>query len=82
MAYDVSVEMGIPSARNATFVDLEFEAGAIERRLRQLAMRARQSGTAVGIAHARSETQAVLARVLPQLAAEGFEFVTAAQAVR
>ncbi len=82
VAYDVSVAMGIPSARNATFVDFEFEPDAIETRLRQLAMRARQTGTAIGIAHARSETQEVLARVLPELAAEGFEFVTAAEAVR
>lgn len=82
VAYDVSVAMGIPSARNVGFVDLETDADAIEHRLRQLAMRARQSGTAVGIAHARSETRDVLARVIPDLAAEGFEFVTAAEAVR
>ena len=82
VAYDVSVGMGIPSARNATFVDLESDADAIERRLRRLAMTARQAGTAVGIAHARSETQEVLARVMPELVAEGFEFVTAAEAVR
>ena len=82
VAYDVSVGMGIPSARNATFVDLESDADAIERRMRGLAMKARQTGTAVGIAHARSETQEVLARVMTELVAEGFEFVTAADAVR
>lgn len=82
VAYNASLEMGIPTARNAVFVDLESEEDAIERGLRTLAMRARRNGTAIGIAHARSETQQVLARVLPELEKEGFEFVKAGDAVQ
>jgi len=82
VAYNVSLEMGIPSGRNAQFLDLTDTPERISDSLRDLSMWARQHGTAIGIAHARATTLSALQNLIPQLREEGFEFVTVSSAIR
>lgn len=81
VAYNVALEMGIPAARNHQFLDLSDDPDQIANSLRNLSMKARQHGTAVGIAHAKPKTLTALKAAIPQLRAEGFEFVTITQAI-
>ena len=82
IAYDVAQEMGVATGRNALFLDLKEDEAAVERALVRLGEHARREGTAIGIGHAKPRTLAVLERVLPELAREGFVFVRAEDAVR
>ena len=82
VAYNVSVEMGIPSGRNVQFIDISEDNKQIAASLRDLAMKARQHGTAIGIGHAKPQTLAALQSAIPQLRSEGFEFVTVTTAIR
>ena len=82
VAYQVAQEMGVPSRRNAAFLDLKEDEGSVGAALRALAVRARLEGTVVAIGHAKETTLAVLERELPELAREGFEFVRVEEAVR
>ena len=82
IAYDVAQEMGVASGRNALFLDLKEDEAAVERALVRLGEHARREGTAIGIGHAKPRTLAVLERLLPELAREGFVFVRAEDAVR
>lgn len=82
VAYNVSVDRGIPAGRNVQFLDLVDDPDGIERRLTDLSMKARRHGTAIGIAHAKATTLTSLRSVIPRLQEEGFEFVTVSQAIR
>lgn len=82
VAYNVSIEMGIPSGRNTQFLDLAEDGAHIAESMRSLAMKARQYGTAIGIGHAKATTLSALQTVIPQLQAEGFQFVTVSIAIR
>ncbi len=82
IAYNVSLERGIPAGRNTQFLDLSDESERIAESLRSLSMKARQHGTAIGIAHAKATTLATLQDIIPRLRSEGFEFVTVSQAIR
>jgi len=82
VAYSVAQAAGVPSARNAMFLDRNEATEAVERKLYVLSERARIEGTVIGIGHAKLGTLKALQRVLPELAAQGFEFVQAKEAVR
>ena len=82
VAYNVSLEMGIPSGRNTQFLDLGADDVPIADRMRSLAMKARQYGTAIGIGHAKASTLSTLQKVIPQLQSEGFEFVPVSMAIQ
>jgi polysaccharide deacetylase 2 family uncharacterized protein YibQ len=82
VAYNVSLEMGIPSGRNIQFLDLYADDALIADNVRSLAMKARQYGTAIGIGHAKASTLSTLQNVIPQLQSEGFEFVTVSMAIQ
>ena len=45
-------------------------------------MKARQHGTAIGIAHAKATTLNAIKDAIVALKSEGFEFVTVSQAIR
>ena len=81
VAYNVALEMGIPAGRNVQFIDLTEDPGQMEQSLRALSMKARQHGTAIGIAHAKLATLQSLRAGIPGLRKEGFEFVTVSQAI-
>ncbi|MDP6037972.1 MAG: divergent polysaccharide deacetylase family protein [Candidatus Latescibacteria bacterium] len=82
VAFSLAQDLGIPSGRNALFIDPIEEEDAVVKRLYALAERARHEGTAIGIGHAKYGTLRALQRVLPELEEQGFEFVLAEMAVR
>ena len=82
VAYAIARNMGIPSGRNAMFLDIVEDEDAVVKRLYKLAARARHEGTAIGIGHAKFNTLQALQRMLPELAEQGFVFVLAEEAVK
>lgn len=72
---DVAAHVGIRYARRTQFLDNNSDPAAIEAELRQLKTVAASTGKAIAICHDRKNTAAVLARMMPELAAEGIEFV-------
>ncbi len=82
VAYAIAREMGIPSGRNALFLDTIADEDEVIERLYALAARARRESTAIGIGHAKPQTLWALQRVLPELEDQGFTFVLAQEAVR
>ena len=81
MAYAIARDMGIPSDRNALFLDIVEDEDAVVKRLYWLAARARHEGTVIGIGHAKPNTLHALQRMLPELTEQGFVFVLAEEAV-
>ncbi|MCY4352579.1 MAG: divergent polysaccharide deacetylase family protein, partial [Gemmatimonadetes bacterium] len=81
MAYAIARDMGIPSDRNALFLDIVEDEDAVVKRLYRLAARARHEGTVIGIGHAKPNTLHALQRMLPELTEQGFVFVLAEEAV-
>jgi len=82
VAYAIARNMGIPSGRNAMFLDIVEDEDAVVKRLYKLAARARRGDSAIGIGHAKSNTLQALQRMLPELAEQGFVFVLAEEAVK
>ncbi|MDA0710286.1 MAG: divergent polysaccharide deacetylase family protein, partial [bacterium] len=82
VAYDVAQKSGIRSARNTMFLDHVEDMESVVKKLYELAKRARAEGTVIGIGHAKEGTLKALLQVLPELQADGFEFVLAQDAVR
>ncbi len=81
VAYAIARDMGIPSGRNALFLDIVEDEDAVVKRLYRLAAHARHEGTAIGIGHAKPNMLRALQRMLPELAEQGFVFVLAEEAV-
>lgn len=75
VGFELARASGIPAARRDLFLDEVDERGAIEAALDELVALARADGAAVGIAHPRDATLAVLAERLPRLRDEGVEMV-------
>ena len=68
VAHKVAAELGLPSARNDLFLDVDTQdPGLVEQRLWKLVQRARRKGQAIGIGHVNDATATALERVLPQL---------------
>lgn len=75
----VARDLGLPYAVNQVFLDNEDDEEHIRGQIRRLANLAKQKGFAVGIGHVRPRTYQALMDMLPELQAEGFEFVTVSQ---
>lgn len=81
-AYDVAVELGIPSASRDIFLDNSSDPDEIRMQLNELIQLARSRGAAIGIAHFRRNTVAVLAEELPKLESSGVTLTPASEFVR
>lgn len=79
---EVAAEMGVRFARRSRFLDNENDEAAIEKQLSELKVTALARGKAVAIGHDRKKTAAVLARVMPEMAKDGIEFVYLSEMVR
>jgi polysaccharide deacetylase 2 family uncharacterized protein YibQ len=75
VGFELARASGIPAARRDLFLDEVDERDAIEAALDELVALAREQGAAVGIAHPRDATLAVLAERLPRLRDQGVEIV-------
>jgi polysaccharide deacetylase 2 family uncharacterized protein YibQ len=76
IAYNTARDMGVPAARNGSFLDADTEdVLVIEDRLLRLLETAREQGSAIAIGHPRPWTFEVLQRNLEVLKDSGIEFV-------
>lgn len=82
VALDVGRWMGLPVLRRDVFLDTVDDKSAIRERVRELARRASENGSAVGIGHYRPNTLEVLAEEVPRLEREGFQLVKLSQLAR
>lgn len=82
IAFKIAAEKGVPAIRRDVFLDNEATDAAIEREFGRLKELARRKGLAVGIGHPYPATLTYLERVLPELAAEGFQLISVADAIR
>lgn len=69
------------AARNV-FLDNESDEGYIENQMRRAAEIAGKTGLAVGVGHDRPATVRVLAKIIPELKNEGFQFVYLSEIVK
>ena len=67
---------GIPTMSRDVFLDNESNRQAIDRQFRLLLEKARNRGTAIGIAHPYEETIAYLEKMLPRLGERGYAVAT------
>ncbi|MFQ6604399.1 MAG: divergent polysaccharide deacetylase family protein [Fidelibacterota bacterium] len=74
--------LGVKTRRRNVFLDNEFDPALIREQLKELAEKAEEWGTAVGIGHAKRTTLEVLQEEIPNLVAQGYQFQFASQAVR
>lgn len=81
VAPKLAKQSGIRFAQRSVFLDNESEPASIRRQLKELMRRAKKNGQAVGIGHLKESTVAVLEEDLPQMVAEGYEFVFVSQLV-
>lgn len=82
VGYATSQRENVRSTAISGYIDVEDDQAAIEMRVRELAESARKSGTGILLGHDRPNTVAVLERMLPELASDGFRFVPVADLVR
>lgn len=75
-------QLGVKGGERRVFLDHVASEEETEARLYELARASEAGGVPIGIGHPYPETVAALARVLPKLVADGYEFVYASEAVR
>lgn len=73
---------GISYARRDMFLDNDPTPEAVEKQLLSLRRFAFRRGNAIAVCHDRKNTIAVLSRMMPQLSAEGVEFVALSEMVK
>ena len=71
----IARETGVPSATRDIFLDHTLNAAAIRQQFELLIAHAKRHGSALGIAHPRTETLVILERLLPTLHSYGVELV-------
>ena len=72
---EVASEVDIRYARRDIFLDNSSDIGEIEKQMAELRRMALARGKAIAVCHDRKNTAIVLARMMPEMAAEGIEFV-------
>jgi uncharacterized protein len=73
----VAQAAGIPTADRDVFLDNQARVAYTEGQLREAASIARRTGSAIAIGHPRPTTLAAVRAMIPELQAEGIEFVLA-----
>ena len=71
----------VKCAARDIFLDNDSDPAAIRQQMRKLAAQSRQRGIAYGIGHDRLSTIAVLKEMIPELQAEGYQFVNIDDAI-
>jgi len=73
----VAAAKGVPTAARDVFLDNQENVAYSEAQLREAAAIARRNGSAIAIGHPRATTLAAVKALIPELQAEGIEFVLA-----
>ena len=81
-ADSAAVSYGVPYARNDLFVDNSADEGEIRAMIQEGANRAKASGSYIIIGHCRPHTAAAFRDIVPQLQAQGIEFVYVSSLLR
>ena len=79
VAYQTARDMGMRWGKRDIFIDNKKESVYNEKQINELKAVARKKGWAIGIGHDDPVTLSTLARMMPQIEAEGFEFVYVAE---
>lgn len=74
--------LGLPYAKRDMFLDNTASPDYIEKQVLSLRRFAFRKGNAIAVCHDRKNTIAVLARMMPELSAEGIEFVSLSDMVK
>lgn len=83
VAFQTALSNGVPAAVRDIFLDHHSEYSYIQKQMKRAAAEARRKGFAVAIGHVtRSNTLAVLLRMVPLLQQEGVEFVYLSELVQ
>jgi uncharacterized protein len=72
----------VPTAKRDVFLDDQVSVAYIEGQIKQLATVAAKNGSAIAIGHPNPQTAQALEKMVPQLQAAGFSFVTAQSLVK
>lgn len=75
VAYKTALSMGIPAAERSVFLDNDREVEKIAVRIMELARKALDNGSAIGIGHPYPETVEAMRKALPQLESMGVRIV-------
>jgi len=78
VAQQIATQLGVPTARRNVFLDNRVGVADVEGQLRVAAALAKRDGSAIAIGHPRPETLAAVRAMIPELQADGIEFVLAA----
>jgi polysaccharide deacetylase 2 family uncharacterized protein YibQ len=81
VAETVAREQGVPTAARDVFLDNVASVEYTERQLREAAEIAKRNGTAIAIGHPKATTLAAVRALIPELQAEGIQFVLASDLV-
>lgn len=81
-ADSAAASYGVPYARNDLFVDNSADEGEIRAMIQEGANRAKARGSYIIIGHCRSHTAAAFRDIVPQLQAQGIEFVYVSSLLR
>lgn len=81
-ADSAAASYGVPYARNDLFVDNSADEGEIRAMIQEGANRAKARGSYIIIGHCRPHTAAVFRDIVPQLQAQGIEFVYVSSLLR
>jgi polysaccharide deacetylase 2 family uncharacterized protein YibQ len=73
----VAIAQGVPTAARDVFLDNKEDVAYSEGQLREAAAIARRTGSAIAIGHPRATTLAAVKALIPELQAQGIEFVLA-----
>lgn len=79
---DVAQTLNLPCAERDVFLDSEFEKEFIRKQMQELAAKAKENGTAIGIGHCHRYTLDILREEIPKLEARGYQFIRVSEAVR
>jgi polysaccharide deacetylase 2 family uncharacterized protein YibQ len=75
LAYDMARSMGIPTAKRHVFLDGVLTEEYISHQMKELILKAKKLGEAIGICHPSEITFKVLAEKLPEIRKNGLELV-------
>lgn len=81
-ADSAAASYGVPYARNDLFVDNSADEGEIRAMIQEGANRAKARGSYIIIGHCRPHTAAAFRDIVPQLQAQGIEFVYVSSSLR